>query len=132
LAEVVVLDASALIALASSKDPNHNWALKMFRDTASFQLQMTALTQSEVLVHPAKAGKLEKFLKLISELDLEITPIDSNDSSKIASIRATTTLKMPDVVVLHQALKVKGAIATTDGELAKVARGKNVGVFSPS
>ncbi len=132
MAEIVVLDASALIALASSKDPHHDWALNMFRDTTSFQLQMTALTQAEVLVHPAKAGKLEKFLKLISELDLEITPIESNDSSKLANIRATTNLKMPDAVVLHQAVKEKGSIATTDGQLAKVARGSGVGVFSPS
>lgn len=132
MAEIVVLDASALIALASSKDTHHDWALNMFRDTTSFQLQMTALTQAEVLVHPAKAGKLEKFLKLISELDLEITPIESNDSSKLANIRATTNLKMPDAVVLHQAVKEKGSIATTDGQLAKVARGSGVGVFSPS
>jgi predicted nucleic acid-binding protein len=132
LAQIVVLDASALIALASSKDPHHDWALKMFRDTTSFQLQMTALTQAEVLVHPAKAGKLEKFLKLISELDLEITPIESSDSSKLANIRATTNLKMPDAVVLHQAVKEKGSIATTDGQLAKVARSNGVGVFLPS
>ena len=132
MAEIVVLDASALIALAASKDPHHDWALKMFRDTTSFQLQMTALTQAEVLVHPAKAGKLEKFLKLISELDLKITPIESNDSSKLANIRATTNLKMPDAVVLHQAVKEKGSIATTDGQLAKVARSNGVGVFLPS
>jgi predicted nucleic acid-binding protein len=131
LAQVVVLDASALIALASSKDPHHSWALQMFRDTVSFELQMSALTQAEVLVHPARAGKLEKFLKLIGELGLEITQIEEVDSSKLASLRATTNLKMPDVVVLHQAMKVKGSIATTDNKLAQVAKAKGVGVFKP-
>ena len=131
MANLVVLDASALIALASSKDPHHTWALEMFRDTASFDLQMSALTQAEVLVHPARAGKLDKFLKLIGDLGLEIAPIEAVDSSKLASIRATTNLKMPDAVVLHQAIKANGSIATTDQKLANVAKSKGIGVFSP-
>jgi predicted nucleic acid-binding protein len=132
LAQLVILDASALIALASDTDPNHNWALEMFRDTAAFGLQMTALTQAEVLVHPARAGKLEKFLRLIGALGLEITPIEESDSSQIAKIRVATSLKMPDAVVLSQAIKVSGSIATTDKRLAKVAKDKGLGVFSPS
>ena len=131
MAQLVVLDASALIALASDTDPNHNWALEMFRDTVSFGIQMTALTQAEVLVHPARAGKLEKFLKLIGALGIEITPIEESDSSQIARIRATTSLKMPDAVVLCQAIKVAGSIATTDQTLARVAKEKHLGVFSP-
>jgi predicted nucleic acid-binding protein len=132
LAQLVILDASALIALASDTDPNHNWALEMFRDTAAFGLQMTALTQAEVLVHPARAGKLEKFLRLIGALGLEITPIEESDSSQIAKIRVATSLKMPDAVVLSQAIKVSGSIATTDKRLAKVAKDQGLGVFSPS
>jgi predicted nucleic acid-binding protein len=131
LAQVVVLDASALIALASSNDPHHSWALEMFRDTAGFDLQMTGLTQAEVLVHPARAGKLDKFLKLIGGLGLEVTSIDESDSSSIAKIRASTNLKMPDVIVLQQAIKVNGSIATTDQQLAKVAKSKGVEVFFP-
>ncbi len=126
------MDASALIALASDTDPNHSWAMAMFRDTAAFGLQMTALTQAEVLVHPARAGKLEKFLKLIGALGLEITPIEESDSRQIAKIRAETSLKMPDAVVLSQATKVSGSVATTDKQLAKVAKDKGLGVFSPS
>ena len=131
LAQLVVLDASAVIALASDTDPNHSWALEMFRDTAAFDLQMTSLTQAEVLAHPARAGKLEKFLKLIASLGLEVTPIEESDSSHIAKIRAATFLKMPDAVVLSQAIKVSGSIATTDQKLAQVAKEKSVGVFSP-
>jgi predicted nucleic acid-binding protein len=131
LAEVVVLDASALIALLSSKDPHHKWAIEMFRDTASFELQMTALSQAEAMVHPARSGKLDKFQKMLISLGLAVTSIDSSDASKLATLRATTTLKMPDACVLHQAMKVSGSIATTDSQLAKVAKSKGVGVFSP-
>ncbi len=131
MAEVVVLDSSALIALVSSSDPHHKWALEMFRDTASFDLQMTALSQAEALVHPARNGKLDKFLKTFSALALVVTSFDSSDASKVATLRATTTLTMSDACVLHQAMKVKGSIATTDNQLAQAAKSKGVGVFSP-
>jgi len=132
LAQVVVLDASALIALVSSNEPHHEWALEMFLETSSFDLQMTCLTQAEVMVHPQRANKIEKFLKLIAGLNLEITPIEAADASQLASIRATTNLKMPDAVIVSQAMKVNGSIATTDQTLAQVARSKGVGVFHPA
>jgi predicted nucleic acid-binding protein len=131
LARVVVLDASALIALVSSQDIHHEWALEMFKDTASFDLQMSALTQAEVMVHPAKAGKLQEFQKMISTIGLEITPVESEDSWKLASLRAKSSLKMPDAVVLYQAIQVKGTIATTDLKLAQAAQKLGVGVFHP-
>jgi predicted nucleic acid-binding protein len=131
LAEVVVLDASALIALASSKDSHHKWALDMFRDTASFDLQITALSQAEAMVHPARNGKLDKFQKLIGALGVEVTPIEAEDAAKLTTLRVSTSLKMPDVCVLNQAIKVKGSIATTDKELAKAAKSRGVGVFAP-
>ena len=131
LARVVVLDASVLIALVSSQDAHHNWAMEMFRDTASFDLQMTSLSQAEALVHPARNGKLDKFLKTFSALGLVVTSIEGSDASKLATLRATTNLKMPDACVLHQAMKVSGSVATTDNQLAPVAKSKGVGVFSP-
>jgi predicted nucleic acid-binding protein len=131
LAKIIVLDTSALIALTSSKDPHHQWALKMFRDTAAFELQMSALSLAEALVHPARADRAGKFLKLIDGLGLEITPIEASDASRLANLRATTNLKMPDAVVLQQAIKVKGSIATTDKTLAKVTKQKAIDVFQP-
>ena len=132
LAGVVVLDASALIALVSSQDAHHHWAMEMFRDTASFDLQMSALTQAEVMVHPARAGQLKKFQKVLSSLGLEITPIESNDSFLMAELRAKTSLRMPDIAVLNQAMKVNGSVATTDQKLALEARAVGCGVFCPT
>lgn len=131
LARVVVLDASALIALVSSQDTHHKWALEMFKDTASFDLQMSSVTHAEILVHPARNGQLDKFLKMTKALGLEITSIESNDSVPLAKLRAKSALKMPDTAVLHQALKAKGSIATTDQKLAQAARALGVGVFQP-
>jgi hypothetical protein len=131
LGRVVVLDASTLIALVSSQDTHHDWALEMFRYTASFDLQMSALTQAEVMVHPARAGQLKKFQKMVAALGLEITPIKTTDSEKLASLRAKCALKMSDAAVLHQAMKVNGTIATTDLKLAHTAKEHGVGIFQP-
>jgi predicted nucleic acid-binding protein len=103
----------------------------MFRDTAGFDLQMSAVSLAEVLVHPARAGKADKFLKLIDGLGLEIVPIEESDSAKLAKLRASTNLKMPDCLVLHQALKASGSIATTDKTLARVSKEKVLGFSHP-
>lgn len=131
MAKLIVLDASALIALASAKDLHHNWAVQMFRATAEFDLQMSAISLAEVLVHPSRVGEAEKFLKLIAGLNLEIAPVEESDSIKLARLRATTNLKMPDAIVLHQAIKLNGSIATTDKTLARVAKENALGVFRP-
>ena len=132
LAEIVVLDASALIALLSSDDPHHDWAVQMFIDTVACNYQMTALNKAEAMVHPTRLGKLESFLASLEHLRIEVAAIEDIDTVGIAEIRATTNLKMPDALVLYQAEKVQGAIATTDNELTRVARSRSVGVFKPS
>lgn len=131
MARVVVLDASALIALVDSRDTHHHWALDMFRDTASFELQMSSLTQAEAMVHPARAGQLQKFQKMIKSLGVEITSIESSDSASLANLMAKTSLKMPDVAVLSQAIKVNGTIFTSDQKLAQAAKSLGCGVFHP-
>lgn len=132
MADIVVLDASAVIALLSSEDPHHDWAVQMFIDTVAWNYQITALNKAEAMVHPTRLGKLDGFLAALEGLRVEVTAIEDADSAQISNIRATTNLKMPDALVLYQAEKIQGAIATTDLELARVARSRSVGVFRPS
>lgn len=132
MAEIVVLDASALIALLSSEDPHHDWAVQMFIDTVAWNYQMTALGKAEAMVHPTRLGKLESFLSALEGIGVEVAAIEDADTAEISKIRATTNLKMPDALVLYQAEKFQGAIATTDIELARVAQSRSVGVFGPS
>lgn len=132
MAEIVVLDASALIALFSSDDLHHDWAMSMFLDTVAWQFQMSVLNQAEAMVHPTKSGKIKQFLSAVSNLRIEIVSVESSDGTELAQLRADTNLRMPDVLVLHQALKVDGAIATTDKDLERAARVRSIGVFAPN
>lgn len=131
MAGVVVLDASALIALYSSGDAHHSWALEMFRNTAASKLEMPVLSFAEVLVHPTRQGKREKFLSSISGLGLEVIELPAQAALELASLRHQTNLKMPDVVVLQRAVAVGGTLATTDRKLAETASGLGLVVSSP-
>lgn len=131
MASVVVLDASALIALYASDDVHHGWAMEMFRQTAASKLEMPVLNFAEVLVHPTRQGKREKFLASISGLGLEIVDLPADEAIELASLRSETSLKMPDVVVLQHARKVGATLATTDRKLAETASGLGLAVIKP-
>ena len=131
MAGVVVLDASALIALYDSNDPHHSWARGMFVDTIAASLVMSVLTYAEVLVHPTRAGKVEEFERNIDGLGIEIVTAGAEDASTLALLRASTSLKMPDAIVLHLATRLGASLATTDRGLAAEASRRGIVVFEP-
>jgi predicted nucleic acid-binding protein len=128
----VILDSSALIALYSSRDKHHGWAMKMFMETMEFQLAMPVLTYAEALIHPMRAGKKKEFQAGIRGLGIEISSIPHESVDQIAELRASTKLRMPDVVVLSEAMNTSSAIATTDHLLSKTASSFSLPVYSPS
>jgi predicted nucleic acid-binding protein len=131
MAGVVVLDASALIALHDSEDRHHTWARGMFLDTIDATLAMSVLTHAEVLVHPTRAGKVAEFERNIAGLGIEIVTVAADDGPALAHLRASTSLKMPDVIVLHLAVGLGASLATTDRELAGEAALRGVSVLEP-
>lgn len=127
-----MLDASVLIALYGSKDLSHKWAIEFFKQTLDRDLRMNVLNYSECLVHPIRAGKLEQFSAGVAGLGIEIVAIAPGDANSLAQLRAETGLRMPDVLVLHQAKSSSSALATTDQKLARAAREIGIVVFSPA
>lgn len=131
MAGIVVLDAGALIALYSKNDEHNAWAMQMFLDTVEFEYEMSVLTLAEVLIHPTRAGKQDQFLKGISGLRIATKELEADAAMELANLRSRTKLKMPDVVVLYQAIKSGALIATTDRTLARMAKKYNVSCFCP-
>jgi predicted nucleic acid-binding protein len=131
MAGVVVLDASALIALHDSEDRHHTWARGMFLDTIDATLLISVLTYAEVLVHPTRAGKVAEFERNIAGLGIEIVTVAADDGPALANLRASTSLKMPDVIVLHLAVGLGASLATTDEGLATEAARSGVAVLQP-
>jgi predicted nucleic acid-binding protein len=131
MAGVVVLDASALIALHDSHDRHHTWARGMFLDTIDATLAMSVLTYAEVLVHPTRAGKVAEFERNIAGLGIEIVTVAADDGPALAHLRASTSLKMPDVIVLYLAAGLGASLATPDRGLATEAALRGVSVLEP-
>ena len=131
MAGVVVLDASALIALHDSGDRHHTWARGIFLETIDAALSMSVLTYAEVLVHPTRAGKVAEFERNIAGLGIEIVTVAADDGPALAHLRASTSLKMPDVIVLHLASGLGASLATTDRGLATEAARSGVAVLQP-
>lgn len=131
MARVIVLDASALIALYDSTDAHHEWALHMFRDTLADDLVMNVLTHAETLVHPARAMRLTEFTSGISGLGIRIIGIEPSMGVELARVRVESALRMPDTVVLAQAIALNATIATTDRTLATRAAEFGMQILAP-
>lgn len=131
MAYLVVVDAGALIALLDENDKHHRWAFGMFQATLGRGLAMPALTYAEVLVHPTRAGQADTFENNIAGLGLDIRPIVDSDARGLADIRAESSLKMPDAIVLQLALEERATLATTDKPLAKEAESRGLKVLRP-
>lgn len=131
MAAVIVLDAGALIALFDSRDTHHDWALDVFVQTAGDELVMSTLTYAEVLVHPIRENRVNIFESSIEHLGVRFHPIDATDARRLADVRATSKLKMPDAVVLSTGLAESATIATTDEALSAAARKSGLKVLHP-
>ena len=131
MAPLVVVDAGALIALLDENDKHHRWAFGMFQATLGYGLAMPALTYAEVLVHPTRVGQADTFENNIAGLGLDIRPIVDSDTRGLAHIRAESSLKMPDAIVLQLALEEQATLATTDKPLAREAQSRGLKVFRP-
>ena len=132
MAEVIVLDASVIIALHDSRDRHHAWALDFFRNTLDSEWAMSVLTRAETLVQPIRGSVLNVFLDSVDGLGIRTIGLDAEHAEQLAHLRADTNLRMPDAIVLQAALNESAALATCDQALARCARDRNFGVFAPA
>jgi predicted nucleic acid-binding protein len=125
---VIVLDASVLIAHFDSNDASHARAAAALLEVADHQLGASAITIAEVLVGPARAGKLGVARVALRELEVDEIPVPAGAAERLAELRAGTDLKLPDCCVLYAAEQVRAdGILTFDDRLAKRSRDRGYG-----
>ena len=83
---------------------------------------VNTVTLAEVLVRPARDGRERAMLARLDSLGVAVTEMDPSAALRLARLRATTGLRLPDCCVLLTAEQVDGTIATFDDRLAAVAR----------
>lgn len=118
---MIVLDASVLIAHLESADAHHDRATQLLLDAADESLGASPLTLAEVLVGPARVEKLDLAQSALRELDVATVPLDEDAPARLATLRASTRLRLPDCCVLLAAESAKAAIATFNDRLATSA-----------
>jgi predicted nucleic acid-binding protein len=121
VAGVIVLDASVLIAYLDGEDRHHRRAEAVLVAAVDDDLGAHSLTLAEVLVVPVGEGRLEPVMAALRDLEVKEVPFPPNAAVRLAQLRATTGLKMPDCCVLLAAEAVGGAVASFDERLAEAA-----------
>lgn len=115
----IVLDASVLIAVLSQRDVHHERALAILESHARERFLAPALTLAEALVGPASRDQGAEALEALERMGVETAP--ESAPLPLAGLRAETRLRMPDVVVLLLARRIRSPLATFDARLRVVA-----------
>ncbi len=128
---MIVLDASVLIAHFDATDVHHDRAgeLLLLAADQDRPLGASPITLAEVLVGPARAGRIGQATFVLDQLRVCPVTLPRDAPSRLATFRAATTLKMPDCCVLLAADQVADAIATFDDRLADAARKHGLAVW---
>jgi predicted nucleic acid-binding protein len=118
---VIVVDASVLIAHLDDRDTLHVRALERLLEVAERPLGCSPITLAEVLVGPARHGRLEDARAAVAELGVTEVPLGADASARLAALRAETGLKLPDCCVLLAAQDADAeCILTFDDRLARI------------
>lgn len=122
---MIILDAAVLIAyLEGGDDAHHAAAVNVLNAHIGDEtLGVSALNLAESLVRPVHRGNSDHALNLVrGNLDVTMVPILGTDALRLAEIRASTGLKLPDCCVLLAAERTgAGAVVTFDDRLREAA-----------
>ncbi|MCL2785480.1 MAG: type II toxin-antitoxin system VapC family toxin [Propionibacteriaceae bacterium] len=125
---MIVLDANVLIGLYDAQDANHARAKELLLTHADEGFALSALTLTEFLIRPTALGRVTEAQDFITSMDIAVFPLLPTEAEYLATVRVTSGLKLPDVVVLGLAQSLPAAIMTMDERLVKAARAMSIEV----
>lgn len=126
---MIVLDTSVLIAHLNPADPHHAEATVILLDATPGATLVHSITLAEVLVGGVRVGRGAALQDDLRAAGVEVAPHDPDEPLRLAELRATTGLKMPDCCVLDVAVHHHSTLATFDTALASTARSRGVTVL---
>lgn len=126
---MIVVDASVLVAHFSEQDSHHPASAQLLGDAVGEALVAHSLTLAEVLVGGARIGREREMLADLMALGVQLAGRDDTEPVRLATLRVSTGLRLPDCCVLDTALTNTAGLATFDAALAGVARRLQVPVL---
>lgn len=117
----VVLDAGVVIGALDDADAHHAAAIASIVARSDDDLRLPASAYSEVLVVPARTGRLDEVKLDLASLSLDVDPIDASAAEEAARLRARhPSLRLPDALVIAYAETVDAdELLTTDARWAR-------------
>ena len=117
---ITVLDANFIIAAMDANDTHHA-RVADFLKSSTDDLRIPRLSLAEALVAQVRAERGAEAQTAIQALGIQELADNLFSALDLATLRASTGLKMPDCVVLASARASQARLATTDAKLAKAA-----------
>ena len=126
---MIVVDASVLIAHFDHRDAHHSRAVEVLLEAAEDPLGASVLTVAEVLVAPAREGRVDAARAVLGELGLHEIALGPRAAARLALLRAETSLRLPDCCVLLAAQDADAqALVTFDDRLRTQAARRGIAV----
>lgn len=123
---MILLDASVLIAYLDREDDHHAAAETLLAREIDDEFAANSLTLAEVFVVPAREGRLDAIREALGDLEVQELPFPAGTAVKLAQLRASTKLKMPDCCVLLAAEDAGARVASFDDRLADAAAARHL------
>ncbi len=118
---MIVLDASVLIAYLDGGDAQHEPAEALLAREIDDEFAVNPLTLAEVLVGPARTGRLDAARSALRDLHVAEHPFPADTAVRLARLRVDTGLRMPDCCVLLTAQETAARVAAFDERLVRAA-----------
>lgn len=126
---MIALDASVLIAHLNPIDSHHSAATAILLAATPGSMLVHTVTMAEVLVGAVRVGRGAALRDDLLAAGIELAPHDPDEPLRLAELRATTGLKMPDCCALDVAAHHQAELATFDAALTSAARHRGVPVL---
>ena len=129
---MIVLDASVLIGYLDPADVQHEAAERLLSEAIDEEFGVNPITHAEVLVAPARAGRLAEAQEAMREIGVVELSWPPDAAVALAMLRAATPLKLPDCCVLLAALYARATVASFDRRLLTVAADHRLAILGPT
>ncbi|MGL4174978.1 MAG: type II toxin-antitoxin system VapC family toxin [Dermatophilaceae bacterium] len=134
---MIVLDATVLIGYLDGEDAHHDRAEALLAATIDDDFGAQTMTLAEVLVVPAREGRLDGAREgrldgartVLEDVEVSELAFPPDSALKLAALRASTALKMPDCCVILAAEDAGARIATVDDRLGEAAAARGLTVI---
>ena len=125
---MIALDASVIIAHLNRADPHHEAATEILLGGTPGRMLVHTMTLAEVLVGGVRIGQGASMRDDLHSAGIVVAPSDGDESLRLAELRVSTGMKLPDCCVLDVAIRNRAMLATFDANLAEAAHKQGVAV----